>query len=707
MHQINNLQSGYQANLPFKADLIAHAPGRINIIGEHTDYNGGFVLPAAIAEAVSIAVRKHEDEDTCILHALDLGESYQFRLSQLAPKVDGGWPNYLMGVVHELKQLGGDIKGFEAAIGGNVPLGSGMSSSAAVECATAFALNGLFDLGFDKLELIKAAQLAEHHYVGTKCGIMDQFASVMGAPNAVIRLDCESLDYAYFPLILGEYELLFLNTNVSHSLADSAYNDRRAACEKGVQILQQYYPEVSLLRHVDPSMLEKHKGELGERVYTRCQFIVQEIARVLQACEALLSKDFEQLGALMYETHEGLSKAYEVSCPELDFLVDATKDKDYIIGARMMGGGFGGCTINLIKKGYADLFIDEVGPAYLEQFGKAMTPIRTTIGEGARISYHNQGLDFDNDPHRRLNILTGEWVLVSPHRTKRPWQGKQEEADMATRPTYDPNCYLCPGNTRAGGKVNPNYTDTFVFDNDFGALLPHSSSGQFQNGLMRASGEQGACRVICFSPDHSLTLPQMELSGIRKVVDLWADQYQDLSAKDFINHVQIFENKGAIQGCSNPHPHGQIWAQSSIPQEAAKKLEQQKAYWVQNGRSLLGDYLLQEMSVPNERIILDNDSFVALVPFWATWPYECMIIPKRHFQDITQMTEAEKDDFSAILKALTIKLDNIFQTSFPYSSGLVQRPTDGKAHEYWHFHMSFYPPLLRSATVKKFMVGYE
>ncbi len=707
MHQIYHLQSGYRADIPFQATLIAHAPGRINIIGEHTDYNGGFVLPAAIAEAVSIAIRKNEDEDLCILHALDLGERYEFRLSQLAPKSDGGWPNYLMGVVHELQQLGGEIKGFEAAIGGNVPLGSGMSSSAAVECATAFALNGLFDLGFDKMQLIKAAQLAEHHYVGTKCGIMDQFASVMGAPNSVIRLDCENLDYAYFPLALGEYELLFLNTNVSHSLADSAYNDRRAACEKGVEILQQYYPEVSLLRHVSLEMLNQHQAEMGEEVYTRCKFIVEEIARVLQACDALLSKDFEQLGALMYLTHAGLSKAYEVSCPELDFLVDATKDKAYIIGARMMGGGFGGCTINLIQKGKAAAFIEEVGPAYERRFGKAMTPIQTKIGQGAHISYHQQDLDFDNDPHRRLNILTGEWVLVSPHRTKRPWQGKQEQADLGTRPSYDPNCYLCPGNTRAGGKVNPAYEDTLVFDNDFGALLPQSSAGQFQNGLMKASGEQGICRVICFSPDHSLTLPEMELASIRKVVDLWVDQYQDLAKKDFINHVQIFENKGAIQGCSNPHPHGQIWAQKSIPQEAAKKLQQQKNYWEQNRRSLLGDYLAQELTTPGERIIVEHNTFVALVPFWATWPYECMIIPKRHFQHIGQMTEAEKNDYAAILKALTIKLDNLFQTSFPYSSGLVQRPTDGAEHPYWHFHMSFYPPLLRSATVKKFMVGYE
>jgi len=315
-------------------------------------------------------------------------------------------------------------------------------------------------------------------------------------------------------------------------------------------------------------------------------------------------------------------------------------------------------------------------------------------------------IDFYEHPHRRFNILTGEWVLVSPHRTKRPWQGKVEKADTAPKPAYDPTCYLCPGNERAGGFQNPTYPDTFVFTNDFAALLEVSSNASFQNGLLKAQGERGICKVVCFSPNHSLTLPQMHPAAIVKVIELWQAQYAELGAIDFINHVQIFENKGDIMGCSNPHPHGQIWAQSTIPQEIRLKTLQQEEYWAENQRSLLGDYLAQEL-IEKSRIIQKNDHFVALVPFWAIWPYEAMIIPRRQMQNITEMNELEKSAFAQILKILTIRFDNLFETSFPYSAGIHQAPTDGKAHPEWHWHMSFYPPLLRSATVKKFMVGYE
>lgn len=315
-------------------------------------------------------------------------------------------------------------------------------------------------------------------------------------------------------------------------------------------------------------------------------------------------------------------------------------------------------------------------------------------------------LNLTDAPHRRYNILTGEWVLVSPHRTKRPWQGKTEKSAPRAKVSHDPNCYLCPGNTRAGGEENPIYSDTFVFTNDYAALIPETSDDHFEKGLLRAEGEKGVCRVVCFSPDHSLTIPDMEVAAIKKVVDLWQEQYLELGSKPFINHVQIFENKGAIMGCSNPHPHGQIWSQSSIPQEVAKKSEQQLDYWRQRESSLLFDYLQQELEEA-ERIICENEDYAALVPFWAVWPYEAMIIPKRHFQHLGQMTEEEKRSFAAILKNLTQRFDRLFDTSFPYSAGIHQSPTDGEDHAEWHFHMAFYPPLLRSATVKKFMVGYE
>ncbi len=313
---------------------------------------------------------------------------------------------------------------------------------------------------------------------------------------------------------------------------------------------------------------------------------------------------------------------------------------------------------------------------------------------------------FNDNPHRRYNILTGEWVLVSPHRTKRPWQGKTEKVTNAVLPSHDPNCYLCPGNTRANRIQTPAYKKTYAFENDFAALMPDTLSSKIDNGLLKATSEIGICKVICFSPNHSLTLPLMEAEAIVDVISLWQKEYVELGSLPTINHVQIFENKGDIMGCSNPHPHGQIWAQSTIPQEVQKKSTKQQEYWAKTNRSLLGDYIRQEIII-NERIIIENDYFVALVPYWAVWPYEAMIAPKRHIKNITGLKSVEKSAFAEILKKLTVKYDNLFETSFPYSSGIHQSPTDETAHPAWHFHMSFYPPLLRSATVKKFMVGYE
>lgn len=320
-------------------------------------------------------------------------------------------------------------------------------------------------------------------------------------------------------------------------------------------------------------------------------------------------------------------------------------------------------------------------------------------------------------PHRRRNALTGEWVLVSPHRAERPWQGQTEDPPEDERPKYDPECYLCPGNDRAGDAQNPDYDDTFVFTNDFSSLKLDTPSGTWRpggtdadadgaEGLFQATSEKGICRVICYTPRHDVTLAEMPAEDIRRVVDLWSDEYESLGAHDDINHVQIFENKGQMMGCSNPHPHGQIWAQETVPNEPRKEGARQSEHYDRHGRTLLTDYLQAELD-RGERIVCKNDAFAVLVPFWAVWPYETLVVSRRPVASVTELTGAERDALARLLQRLTTKYDNLFSTSFPYSAGLHQAPTDGAPHPEWHFHMHFYPPLLRSATVKKFMVGYE
>lgn len=309
--------------------------------------------------------------------------------------------------------------------------------------------------------------------------------------------------------------------------------------------------------------------------------------------------------------------------------------------------------------------------------------------------------------HTRLNILTGDWILVSPHRMKRPWQGKVEDLPKDNRPAYDPKCYLCPGNKRSDGSTNPDYKDSYVFTNDFSALLPDTPTGEVdEENLLIASGESGICKVICFSPRHDLTLPQMGVGAIEKLIELWQTEFTEISKNPSIKFIQIFENKGELMGCSNPHPHGQIWASSSVPLEVSKETFQQKKYYEKHKKSLLSAYIELEIK-KNERIVLENEHFVALVPFWAVWPYETMIVSKRHIQDVRELTPDERESFAIILKRLTSKYDNLFEISFPYSAGMHQRPVNDGEHREWHWHMHFYPPLLRSATVKKFMVGYE
>lgn len=311
----------------------------------------------------------------------------------------------------------------------------------------------------------------------------------------------------------------------------------------------------------------------------------------------------------------------------------------------------------------------------------------------------------EDHPHRRYNPLRGDWVLVSPHRTKRPWQGQKDPPATHARPAYDPGCYLCPGNARAGGRRNPAYATTFVFQNDFAALLPDTpTDAPPAAGLLRAEPVRGECRVICFSPRHDLTLAELSTPDLHGIVNLWAQQVVELGAQ--YPWVQLFENKGALMGCSNPHPHGQVWAGTALPNEAAAEHRQQEAWWRERGTPLLLEYARQERA-QEHRVVARNDHWVAVVPFWAVWPFELLLLPLRHVRRLPELDNPERASLADLLRRVLTRYDNLFQVSFPYSMGWHGAPTDGGEHAHWQLHAHFYPPLLRSAAVKKFMVGYE
>ena len=359
---------------------IFRSPGRINLIGEHTDYNNGFVLPASVDKAVYYVISPRSDNQV-ILHAADLDETYTFSLDDLS-KPEISWPQYQIGVVDQIQKAGKKIGGFQTTFGGDVPVGAGMSSSAALECCLLFGLSEIFDLKLDRFTIVKMGQKVENEYVGVQSGIMDQFASVFGKEESVIRLDCRSLEYEYFPFLMKDYLLVLCDTSVKHSLASSEYNTRRLECEKGVAILQKYHPEIKSLRDASPEIVAQHQEELGDVVYRRCKFMTEEILRVQEACDFLVQGDMENFGKEMYATHNGLQHEYEVSCEELDFLVEQTLDNSDVLGARMMGGGFGGCTINLIKIDAVEDFEKDMKMAYKDQFNIDLPCYRVKITNG-------------------------------------------------------------------------------------------------------------------------------------------------------------------------------------------------------------------------------------------------------------------------------------------------------------------------------------
>ncbi|MDQ7816233.1 MAG: galactokinase [Melioribacteraceae bacterium] len=363
--------------------LIVRSPGRVNLIGEHTDYNMGFVLPAAIDKSIYFAISPRRD-DICYLNSFDLNDTVQMAVSSINHQTKN-WANYLLGVVDQIQKLGHNIKGFNCVFGGDIPIGAGLSSSAAIEAGLAFSLNYIFELGIEKLELVKLAQRSENEFVGVNCGIMDQYINIFGSAKKVLKIDCRTLGYEYHPFENEELKIVLCNTMVSHSLASSEYNTRRAQCEEGVKILQQYHSHIKSLRDVEWDIIKLHELEFPPKVWDRCKYVIEENERLLKGCEDLDRDDFVSFGNRMYQSHEGLRDLYEVSCPELDFLVDAASKQNGVLGSRMMGGGFGGCTINLILKNYIADFIGKMTEQYQDQFSKIPQLYVCNIENGTNI----------------------------------------------------------------------------------------------------------------------------------------------------------------------------------------------------------------------------------------------------------------------------------------------------------------------------------
>jgi UDPglucose--hexose-1-phosphate uridylyltransferase len=701
---------------------VVRAPGRVNLIGEHTDYNQGLVLPVAIDLEIRVARRRRPDRRVR-LASLASGEVAELDLDRIGPRT-GGWIDYVAGTAREMAAAGLAIGGFDGVIGGTIPVASGLSSSAALELAAAWSLSGPAGPLADALTIARIAQRAENTYVGVMCGLMDQFASASGVAGAAVLLDCRSLHHRPVPLPAGLI-LVVAHTGMPRTLGTSEYNARRADCERAAAALAAVEPGVRSLRDVDRTMLERHAGRLDPVARRRAEHVVDENLRVLATEAALRTGDLVALGRLFAASHASLRDRFEVSSAELDTLVEIAVGVPGVVASRMTGAGFGGCTVSLARPDAVDELRARILADYPRRTGRtpSVWVVEAVDGAGflprggslaadaavaqtgtAAAGRSGDRADLLTQPHRRHNPLTDEWILVSTDRIQRPLQGRSGGSRRPVpRAAYDPGCYLCPGNVRASGEWNPAYRETFVFTNDYAALRPDTSDDRLEIGLLRAEGERGTCRVICFSPRHDLDMARIPPAAVRSIVDLWADQTTELGAS--FRWVQVFENRGEAMGATNPHPHGQIWAGSALPVQATREDATQRRHFETTGRRLLLDYVDQEHA--RSRVVVENDEWLIVVPFWAAWPFETLVVAKRPTARIADLTPTARDALAVALIELLSRYDNLFRHPFPYSMGWHQAPFDGGSNEHWQLHAHLLPPLLRSATVRKFMVGYE
>ncbi len=612
---------------------VAHAPGRINLLGEHVDYNHGWVLPAAVNRYVSFAARRSATHHWL---AVDLSESLQ--APPLGQPSLTAWANYLLGVIDAFERRGIPVPPLDLAFSSSIPRAQGLSSAAL--CSALRCSSKSCSSAFSRKDLALIAQESEHPLRRRPLRPHGPVRQPLWGLESIVFLDCLSLTHEIIPAHLPGHTWLVVDSGVKHAHAEGAYNARRAAAEAALAAFEAAATRgsattISTWREVRPQDLTS-LAEAPEAQQRAARYIVGELARSQQAVEALRTGDAPALGQLLSATHVGLRDDYAVSCDEMDALVERCLAAPGVLGARQMGGGFGGCALVLVEDAAAEGLARALEKDYPAVY-------RFDLVDGAHAAPVAHRFDPAEHPHRRHNPLLDEWVLVSPQRGKRPWQGAVEATETVQAPAHDPNCYLCAGVTRQGGAVNPTYTGTYVFDNDFPAFGAGGETewdarmeGVQASSLFKMQPERGVNRVVCFSERHDVTFAELSDAERLAVFHTWQAQSRALGERQDLQYVQIFENKGAAMGCSNPHPHGQIWAQHSVPSLVARTQTNLLAHYQKAGQTLLTNYAAAEVQA-GERVVYENAHVLALVPYWATWPFETLVIQKRpcaHLEEV-------------------------------------------------------------------------